>query len=144
MFGRHVKDEYGNLLIKNPIEEVIRLDSGAMDSITSKLVLREHYETYYQIYNHDEFYVPPLSLVTMHPKERYLPYSRRRRLMENYTLYGIHELYGLNIREFLEQPRCDVELLLELAMEHKRRKDVRNMREDKLSKAMLRNATGES
>lgn len=125
-------DEDGNVLIKNPITEAARAMAGqSVDSVTLQMVLQEHYETYYSICNHDARYVPPLSLVTMQLKERVDPYSRYRRVTENYILYGIRELYGFTLSEFLDLPRNRVELLLEIAGERKRHRD---QSEDRLAR----------
>ena len=103
-------------------------------------MLQEQYETHYRIYNHDAQYVPALTFVTMQPMERYLPYSRYRRLLDNYATYGIWDLYHLNVLEFLNQTRVEVEQMLELAVEHKRRKDRRHLAEDKAAREMVREA----
>lgn len=115
------------------MEELNKLLRGSsLDSISLKLALQEHYETFFHIFDHDAKRVPPLALVTMHDKERYTPYSRRRRLLKNFGFYGIKDLYGYNFSEFLELPRADIEELMEEAANHKNRKDSR---EDTLARA---------
>ncbi len=107
------------------------MSGQVIDSITLQMVLQEHYETYYSIYNHDVGYVPPLSLVTMQTKERVAPYSRYRRVVENYILYGIRELFGYTLSEFLDLPRSRIDLLFEIAGERKRHRDHK---EDQLAR----------
>ncbi len=127
-------------MIKSPVEELSKaLGKASVDSISLKLALQEHYETYYGIYNHDGQYVPPLSIVTMHPKERYDPYGRYRRIVKNFTHYDIGVLYGYNLSEFLDLPRAKVDLLMEEAAERKRKKD---QREDRLAKLAKRAQDG--
>lgn len=126
-FGRYTHDEDGNVLIKNPVEEAAKLlDGKSIDSISLSLMLQEHYETYYHLFNHDATYVPPLALVTLHPKERYSPFSRRRRLLQNYMHYGIKDLFGYNFTEFIDRTRAEVDEMLEEAAFRKHRKDARD------------------
>lgn len=123
-FGRLIRDEEGKVLIRQPVEESLKLFDGvSLEPINLRLALQEQYETYYGIYNHDDPHAPPLSIVTFHDKERHLPYTRYRRLVSNYIRYGIREIFGLSLTEFLQLPRAEIELLLEEALSVKKRKE---------------------
>ncbi len=111
----------GQRYIKSPTAEVAKLSNKPQDSITLKLLLLEHYETHYKIFNHDAPVVPPLSLVSMHDKERYDPFNRERKLTENYMLYKIRDAFGYSLSEFLELPRAKVEALMEIAANESRK-----------------------
>lgn len=99
-----------------------------LDSITLKLVMREQYETMYDICNHDNS--SPLALVEMHKKERIVPYGRYNHLVNMFCLYEIREMTGLTLTEFFELTRVEVEHLLDLAAERSRIKAVKNSQTD--------------
>ncbi len=122
-FGRDRFDVEGNVIPrKSPVEEFAKLTSARVDSITLQLALREHYETYYEICDHNAKGLSPLALVTMHTKERYEPYSRYQTLANNFVNYGIKELFGYNLTRFLELPRVKINTLMEIAAARKRQR----------------------
>lgn len=115
------------------------LDGRSIDSISLKLALQEHYETYYKVFNHDDGYVPPLAVVTLQSKERYDPYDRYRRIVKNFAHYGIKELFGYNLTEFLELPRAKIDILMDEAAE---RKLARDSKEEKLARQVATASQG--
>lgn len=86
------------------------------------MALREHYETFFGIYDHDGENVPLMATVLSHDKEKFLPYSRFTQMSRKYIDYGIKELWGLTLDEFLDRPRAEVEMLLDIAADQKRKK----------------------
>ncbi len=104
------------------MEAVAKLTDGKIDSIPLQMALREHYETFFGIYNHDGDNVPLMATVLTHDKEKFLPYSRFTQMTRKYLDYGIKELLGLTLDQFLDRPRAEVEMLLDIAADHKRKK----------------------
>lgn len=103
--------------------EISKRRRAALDSTTLQLVLREYYETEYGICDHDSPASGMLSLVTLHQKERVLPYGRFDYLARMFVLYEIKDTYGFNLAEFLDRPRHEVDHLMTLSMERKPHRD---------------------
>lgn len=115
---------------KEKVYEKVSAMSGkkTLDSITLKLILREQYETMYDVYDHTNS--SPLALVEMHKKERVIPYGRYSHLVNMYCLYEIREMTGLTLTEFFDLTRVEVEHILDLAAERSRVKAVKNSQTD--------------
>lgn len=75
-----------------------------LDSITAQMVLREAYETIYEIFNHD-YSQHPWDLVLHRQKEEVNQYDPMNKMIRRYRLKDVHGRYGLNLVEFLEFPR---------------------------------------
>ena len=85
------------------------------------MVLNEIYDKEYQIFDHDQYGVSPLSLVAMHHKENYYEYGPIKRAIYRYRYYDIHKHFGLSLTEFLALPREATETIYEvIAHENKR------------------------
>lgn len=90
-----------------------------LDSYTTQLLLREAYETLYQIFDHEaeQAALRPLAHVAMHPKEDETNYSRLYQTIRRYHKQKLKDLTGLNITQFLDQPRELVELWFQISLE---------------------------
>lgn len=121
MFGMRILDEQGN--IKMPpgqTSEILSLmeEKANLDGFTSAMLLREAYETDFEICDHR---LPenqgPMSLVKLNPKEDMRSYSRMYETLRRYVKYDIRELFGYTPDQFLELPREYVEFFFRLAVE---------------------------
>ena len=128
-FGRRGSDEPP---FPDAADELAKLRTAALDSITLRLALREQYETIYDVCDHNAPDLSPLALVEMHKKERIMPYGRYDYLARMFFLYEIKDAFGYNFSEFLELTRVEVEHLMEVASSRKSRRD-------KLSTTLERN-----
>lgn len=98
-------------------ELVERLRLTTHHPVTGRLAMIEAYETKYGILNHDseEVMRDSLSLVRMNDAEEPVRYSPFERRVWEYSEREINKHFGLNLFEFLEQPRHIVEMLLSVA-----------------------------
>lgn len=108
------------------MEEVERLDS-----YSTKLLLLEAYETFYEIYNHES--VPtnrngepkrPLAVVAKHPKEDADTYSRLYRIFYRFVDMRIGQMFNIDFGSFLNLPHDYVEHMFKVAtdvMEQRKR-----------------------
>lgn len=98
---------------------------ATINSIESQLLLRELYDSHFQITKHDN---PkrPLSLVALHPKETVGIYSRQQRLFRRFAALNVGSLFNISIERFLEQPRELVELMFEIAEDKTVQEDRKN------------------
>lgn len=113
-FGhQRIRDE-----LPTPVEAMLRKVTVGLDSISTKLILQESYETLYNIFNHDNPAVSktrPLALVALHPKENASEYSKLYRFFYRYTQHRINELFGISATEMLELPHEIVEKMFEIS-----------------------------
>jgi len=79
--------------------------------------MSEAYDQAYGIFDHDSSEWNPLSLVSFHPAEDTLEHSEQYRTIRRFIKYGIVKRFGLNINEFLAQPRDIVEHMFSVAAE---------------------------
>jgi hypothetical protein len=93
------------------LKEAIRLGGVGKDPYTVKLYLRGLYETNFGIYNHYGHDVKPLALMTLHPSEDIDLECPLDDVVKSYDDYGILEMWGLNIREYLSLPRYMIDAL---------------------------------
>lgn len=80
------------------------------------MVLREEYETYHGIYDHDNSAVyRPLAMVAMHPKEDASNYSQLYRAIWRYHLTKMYEITHMHVMDFLKMPREYCTLMYRIA-----------------------------
>lgn len=107
----------------SPVQEVFERTDLALDSISSKMVTMEAYETLYGICNHDQIPLDslskkstrPLALVALHKKENISEYSKLYRTIQRYTNQRIFELFHISLIEFLNLPREITQLLFKIS-----------------------------
>lgn len=78
-------------------------------------MLNESYEQSYGIFNHDSAQANPLSIVSVHPSERYTEGSGLYNLIARYLKHPIKECFGLNLIDFINLPREYTEELFRLS-----------------------------
>ncbi len=103
------------------MEALLEKVSAGLDSISTKLVLQEAYETMYTIFDHENpalSKMRPLAVVAMHPKENASEYSKLYRFFYRYTQHRIHELFGVSVTQMLELPHEIVEKMFEISAQH--------------------------
>lgn len=118
--------DYGHVLYRNfgltdleetnAVEELILSTTGIV-STDAQILLREAYETAYQIHDHDREPEHPFGLVLNRKKEDYLSFSPLYKLLTNYRLKDVNKSFGLNLKEFLSLPREYTELIFEICEE---------------------------
>lgn len=111
-FGQAISQELAP--VKQLMSALKSTDKKTLTSIESQLLLRELYDTNFQISAHNHPH-RPMSLVGLQPKETYGPYSRQYRLYRRFAALKINDLFGISIHEFLQQPREMVELMFTVA-----------------------------
>jgi hypothetical protein len=79
------------------------------------IVLGESYDVSYGIFNHDSADAHPLSLVSVHPTERYTEGTGLYNLIARYLKHPIKERFGLSVTEFISLPREFTEELIRLS-----------------------------
>lgn len=109
-----------------------------VDSFTAELLLRERYETYYGIFNHDDESagkLRPLALAALHPKEDSFRYSLRHRLMWRFRDYEIGKHWNLSYKEFMELPWEETQAIFQIeqrrAQQQLREEEARRRQEEK-------------
>lgn len=100
--------------VETEIDELLE-SMPEVDSISAKMLLREAYETTYEIYNHNLDNSHPWAMVMAHPKEDMSTYGAIYRTILSYRVRDVYKRYGLNLTEFLDLPREYVEFLLEVS-----------------------------
>lgn len=107
------------------LETLLAKIPHGLDSFDTKLVLMDHYEQTYGIFDHERFgEARPLSVVAMHPKEDATSYSKLYRTIWRFAQHRIYERTGLNLNEFLELPHDIVELLFKISTETSKQQDA--------------------
>lgn len=82
-----------------------------IDSISSKMMQLDYYETIFGIYDHEHQSAGnPLALVRMHHKEDPVGYSKLYRTIHRFYDHQIYQKTGLTIDKFLQLPLDIVEL----------------------------------
>lgn len=91
----------------------------SVPSCERKVILRQLYETRFGIYNHlsKEAEQNPLSCVALHDTEENSTGSLLYSRIEQYIKSDVHKYTGLNLNEFLAQPREIVQWLFKLCEE---------------------------
>jgi hypothetical protein len=115
MFGDkvNIEDSIGDLITNSP----------RLVSTDAQLLLRDRYETNFQIYNHNEKSGDhPFSLIMMNWNEDSITGGSLHERMNNYIDYDIQKYYGLSFKEFIDQPTYVITMQLEIA-EARIRKD---------------------
>ena len=80
------------------------------------MILREEYETFNRIFNHDDVNVyRPLAMVAMHPKEDPASYSQLYRSIWRYHITKMYEFTHMHVMDFLKMPREYVNLMYKIA-----------------------------
>lgn len=89
---------------------------GKISPFMGGLYLTERYETVHGIFNHDtpEAEADSLSLLRFHQTEDPMLYSQYRLRLVEYTDKEVNKWFGLNFKEFIQQPRMELELMLEM------------------------------
>ena len=116
------KDVHGNELdvggfIGHLIKSLPKL--GAVDS---RIVLQDQYETFFGIYNHLASKDRPLASVAMFPQEDYTENSPLYDALSDYAENGYNEIWGMSLKEFLDQPRYVVKMMREISLRIKEKK----------------------
>lgn len=77
----------------------------------------EEYETFYRIFDHDDpaYAERPLRSMAMHPKENVQAYSEYNRAVWRFHALRMGEMTNMNVWEFLNQTREQVNLMYEIA-----------------------------
>lgn len=91
--------------------------------VDARMVMQDHYESRYGIFNHLENKERPLASVAMLPSENYTERSRLYDAFEDYADHGYKDIWGLSITEFLGLPAYQVKLLRKITNEVIARKE---------------------
>lgn len=78
-------------------------------------MLLESYEQSYGIFDHNSPNSNPLSIVSMHPSERYTEGSGLYNLIGRYIKHSIKDRFGLDLIQFMHLPREFTEELIRLS-----------------------------
>ena len=86
-------------------------------STDAQMVLRDRYETSFQIYNHSlESSDHPFALIMMNWNEDSISQGSLHERMNQYIDYDIQKYFGLSFIEFIEQPTYVILMQLEIAV----------------------------
>ncbi|QVD49165.1 hypothetical protein LUCX_95 [Xanthomonas phage vB_XciM_LucasX] len=117
------------------LAEVMRTaERKTLTPYESQLLLREAYDDTFGIAKHSQSR-NPMSLVSVQSSELIGPFSRQYRLYKRFATLDIGKLFGLNITEFLQQPREMIELMFAIAEE---RTQIENRNNDRAEAAFQR------
>jgi hypothetical protein len=108
MFGDkvNIEDSIGDLITSSP----------RLVSTDAQMVLRDRYETSFQIYNHNEKAGDhPFSLIMMNWNEDTVTGGALYERMSQYVDRDIQKYFGLSFYEFIEQPTYVITMQLEIA-----------------------------
>lgn len=127
----------------NPELQRLMRKLDKVDNLTTKLILRENYETAFNVFNHDEYKDSPMALVTAHPKENVTELSALYNRIRRYHLHGIKEISGQSIDSFLGNPKHINDLLFEMAAQELPKKNAGSAElVDMLEKHLVQLKTG--
>lgn len=122
-FGQKIAQDLAP--VRQLMDALRQTDKKTLTSLESQLLLRELYDTNFKIASHDN---PqrPMSLVELHPKEKYVEYSREYRVYTRFAALKVGELFNISIERFLELPRERVEMMFKIAEERAKVEDRNN------------------
>lgn len=108
--------EYASELrpVKQLMEAIRETDKKTLSSVESQILLRELYDSNFQIAQHGDVR-RPLSLVSMQTKETIGPFSREFRVYRRFAALRVGELFNISVNEFLQLPREKVEMMFQIA-----------------------------
>lgn len=101
-----MEDSIGDLITNSP----------RLVSTDAQMVLRDRYETSFQIYNHsDKAGEHPFALIMMNWNEDVITNGTLHERMNQYIDRDIQKYFGLSFHEFIDQPTYVITMQLEIA-----------------------------
>jgi len=93
--------------------------SPRLCSTDAQMLLRDRYETFFNIYNHDNPIADnhPFALIRKNWNENVVDGNRYEERLKQYIDFDIQKYFGISIDEFLDRPRHEVESLIKIAVE---------------------------
>lgn len=111
-FGRNYKGEL-NSIVDNIINLLSKVPDEGVPSTVAQSMLIEEYETFYNIYNHDDDNMSnsdgtgklPMPLIGKHLREDSKSFNTLIDRIDQFIDLRVHHYTGLNLTEFLDLPR---------------------------------------
>lgn len=98
-----------------------------MNEVDLKVVLSDYYDSMYGIFQHGKEHRRPFSTVAMFPSENFTERSTYYDSILEFGENGYHELWGLNLTEFLNLPQYLVKMIRSITQEIRKKKlDIAN------------------